>query len=205
MILHKFLTLTLLSGAVAAQGSIVGSKHDFSSASWNSGGEICRVCHTPHGKSSSLSAEKLLWNHNVSSATYTLYSSSSLKGGITQPQAASKRCLACHDGTIAVDAFDGGSGGTQYVTGDALVGTDLRATHPISVKWVHKKPYGSCSNCHDQHTSQLIDGPLPFPGGRVECTTCHEPHGKTPANPSGTHMLRVTMNLSQLCLRCHGM
>ncbi len=36
---------------------------------------------------------------------------------------------------------------------------------------------------------------LPLLEGRVSCTTCHDPHGKTPA--------QLRLNAAQLCQDCH--
>jgi len=35
-------------------------------------------------------------------------------------------CLSCHDGVTALDAFDGGAGTSDPMTGSAALGTDLR-------------------------------------------------------------------------------
>ncbi|HHN75185.1 MAG TPA: hypothetical protein ENK10_08165, partial [Acidobacteria bacterium] len=115
---------------------IRGSKHDFTSASWNPTGEICRVCHVPHDQGRETGLIGLLWNHELSQANYQLYSSELLENNPEQPRTASKQCLCCHDGTVALDAFDGNAG-SHYMTGLSLIGTDLRATHPISIAWSH--------------------------------------------------------------------
>ena len=91
---------------------ILNSPHDFSNTSWNITGEICVVCHAPHDRA--LAQQRylngLLWNHDVTQATFTMYDSSwssSLKGAQSaQPDGIAKLCLGCHDGTIAVDSFD---------------------------------------------------------------------------------------------------
>ncbi len=96
--------------AVAIAG-IELSKHDFTLSGWNTAGEICNVCHTPHEGDMSLDAP--LWDHELTTVvTYGLYSSGTLTETAGQPTSGvSKLCLSCHDGTIAVDAF-GGAGGT---------------------------------------------------------------------------------------------
>src|ERR1041385_334859 len=60
--------------------------------------EVCIFCHTPHRAT----GEQPLWNHAGSAATYTPYSSSTLKAAVGQPTGASKLCLSCHDGTVAL-------------------------------------------------------------------------------------------------------
>ena len=59
------LLLTLTSLSVTA-GTITNSAHDFTTKGWNTTGEICVVCHTPHGADTSVTVAPL-WNS--SSAT----------------------------------------------------------------------------------------------------------------------------------------
>lgn len=181
---------------------IRGSQHDFSSKSW-SGGEICKVCHTPHNADIGI-VEAPLWNHQTTTATYQLYESSTLLSHTEQPRGPSKICLSCHDGTVAVDSFGGNTGSTQ-ISGNAMIGTDLRDDHPVSIHWKHKPgPWGpntpSCLSCHNLGGSIAVVAPLPFPGGYVECSTCHDVHGTEANYP---HLLRMWNDRSSLCLYCH--
>lgn len=187
---------------ISGQG-INGSVHDFSAQGW-SAGEICVVCHTPHGASTVVTP---LWNHELSSATYTIYSSSTLDGPIQSPGRASKLCLSCHDGTIAVDSFGGASGGT-FITGDASMGIDLSDDHPIGVEWHHQTlgDDGECSNCHVTIPIKSTDMPLPFykengTRAKVECSSCHDPHDNV--DVANGYLLRESQVGSALCLHCH--
>src|ERR1051326_4728424 len=83
--------------------TVLATKHDLSVA--GSGtikatieSEVCFFCHTPHRGT----GQTPLWNHTLSSVTYTPYSSSTAKATIGQPTGASKLCLSCHDGTVAI-------------------------------------------------------------------------------------------------------
>ena len=189
-------------GVVLAEG-ITGSVHDFSSQGW-SGGEICKVCHTPHNADTTVTP---LWNHELSSATYTLYSSPTLDGPIHPPGRPSKLCLSCHDGTVAIDSFNGTAGGS-FISGNALIGTDLSDDHPVGVEWSHQTLEGgssaSCARCHNMHDSSF-KMPLPFyeEGGtpRVECSTCHDPHDDVPS--TNGKLLRKPLAGSEICLHCH--
>lgn len=61
--------------------------------------EICVFCHTPHNANPKVP----LWNHAPSAAgNYTPYESLTLDAAVGQPDGASKLCLGCHDGTVAV-------------------------------------------------------------------------------------------------------
>ena len=44
--------------------TIVGSAHDFSDDSWNTTGQICLVCHTPHNADVTVNNAPL-WNHET--------------------------------------------------------------------------------------------------------------------------------------------
>lgn len=133
------LTVGGFSGAALADGlgnGIVGSPHDFSSEAWNFRGEICRVCHVPHdhNKNWELFSNGLLWNHQLSAATYQMYAE---EGSMNpdfanyidgawdpEPTGVSKLCLGCHDGTVGIDQFDRNSGAAGSSTGTATVFID---------------------------------------------------------------------------------
>jgi predicted CXXCH cytochrome family protein len=193
------LIVLLMSGCCIALADIGGSGHDFSGRGWGTT-EICIFCHTPHNaKTPQLTA---LWNHESTAASYTLYSSPTMHQQPEQPRDASKICLSCHDGTVAIESY-GGRTGTHSMTGDANLGTDLSNDHPVSVLWDHQTNSGGnslwCTNCHLSHSQPSYVG-LPFYNGYLECSTCHDPHNKFPAY---TKMLRKSLAGSALCQSCH--
>jgi len=196
-LIYSFLFMIMPSIAVAG---IAGSAHDFSATGW-SGGQICIACHTPHNSDSSI-IDAPLWNHQLSSATYTVYTSQTMDVMQEQPHGPSKLCLSCHDGTIALDQF-GGLPGSTYIGGAANLKTDLSDDHPVSVEWIHQTLETSntfCFNCHFGAPSQLVFY-RPNPNGPiwVECSTCHDVHNST----NLPNLLRRTMADSELCLTCH--
>lgn len=118
--------------------------------------QVCVFCHTPHGATAVPGAP--LWNRQLSGATYTTYTSSSLDavrvaGQLDQPAGSSRLCLSCHDGTLAIGqvnvrggqqnvsiAMTGTGAGGVMPAGDGLttgytrnLGTDLTNDHPISL------------------------------------------------------------------------
>lgn len=193
-------SLMFAMSAASAQG-ITGSEHDFSSAGWNSTGEICIVCHTPHAADMTV-ADSPLWNHEVTTATFTLYSSSTLDAtDLAQPAGVSKLCLSCHDGTVALDSF-GGTTGTTNLTGDALIGTDLSDDHPVSFTYntTLANTDGELFDPSTKTTSLggTIDADLLF-GNKMECASCHDVHDSA----GNTKLLRISNASSALCLTCH--
>ena len=191
-----------IPGASALE-SIIGSKHDLSASGPGplkaaTESEICLFCHTPHHAN-----QVPLWNHTLSTATYVPYSSSTAKATIGQPTGASKLCLSCHDGTVALGmvsnrktpiAMQGSS--STIPPGSTSLGTDLSDDHPISF------PYNSA--LASAHNGQLKDPTVltgkvhPDHNSELQCTSCHDPHN----NEFGKFLL-VNNTASALCLTCH--
>lgn len=196
--LFVFTLAIFVAGSLFGQG-ITGSAHDFSGSGW-AGGEICLPCHTPHNADTTV-ASAPLWNHEVTAATFTLYSGLDMQAAdLGQPDGVSKLCLSCHDGTVALDNYGGATGGTNFVS-TGLVGTDLSNDHPVSFTY----DATLVTNDGELHpitaTSGLggtISSDLLF-GGKVECSSCHDVHNK-----DGNASLLVKSNAaSALCLTCH--
>ena len=190
-----------------AGAAITGSIHDFSAEGW-SGGQICYVCHTPH--MGAVNVDAPLWNHTISTAVYTTYSSSTMDVPVGQPTMGSysRMCLSCHDGSIAIDSF-GGTGGARMIQDYANLGTDLSDDHPIGIQWVHQTQSNDstpCVSCHDLFSIGLV---VPgnelkffgFLGNRtVECFSCHDVHNSTVMD---VKLLRKPLANSEICMHCH--
>jgi len=196
-------SMALAGFAGTANAQITNSDHDFSSYSW-SGGEICKPCHTPHF--ANYDAGKL-WNHALTNATYTLHDGSTGTAAADLDKV-SRLCMSCHDGTVALDSF-GGTTGSNYIPGSALIGTELRDDHPIGSKAIY--PTTTSTSFNPQNASHQIPGtwgslrlyPWVDPTNTTQyvvgCKTCHDPHN------SGNygHMLRFSNASSHVCLTCH--
>ncbi|MBA4366935.1 MAG: cytochrome C [Desulfobacterium sp.] len=201
--------LLSLSDPIFLQADIRYTHHDFSY--WgafvypegNPNLEICIYCHTPHGAiTEGAAANAPLWNHTVTSATYSLYASPTLNAVSEQPGGISKICLSCHDGTVAVDSHSGRSGevylgppGSGFGHEGGYLGTDLQNDHPISIA------YNSALVSQDNGLRDPLSTPSGLPSGgtitadmlfngRIECSSCHDVH--VPRYDSST-----------VCLGCH--
>ena len=208
-----FSVLALLAGfsGVSIAG-IQGSVHDFSGFSF-AGGQICLPCHTPHNAVSNAAP---LWNHELSTATYNLYSSPSMDATVNQPTGASKLCLSCHDGTVAVDSF-GGQSGTIFIgafNGDADLTTDLSNDHPIS--FVYDTALATTDpGLFDPSTTIVTIGSGAFSktgsitavmleNNVLQCQSCHSVHNDFVAGTAiSDALLKITIGGSELCLTCH--
>jgi predicted CXXCH cytochrome family protein len=186
----------LCTCVTGADAGIAGSGHDLSGKGWGTN-EICIFCHTPHNADRTISGAPL-WNHQVTTATFTLYGSPSLKKAPEQPGGVSRLCLSCHDGTVAVDNFGGRTGGSHFVSTQNNLTTNLSDDHPVSILWDHQTQQTACVNCHNFRSS--APRVIPFFDGRVECASCHEPHNKA----ADVNMLRKSLSKSAICLHCHG-
>jgi len=242
-VLIGVLAAMLVAGMSAVVlAAITGSAHDFTdgykgkgdgsaagtavSEAWNGRNEICRVCHVPHdhGRASQRYLNGLLWNHGVSSATYTMYNnawSSTITGAQSaQPDGTAKLCLSCHDGSVAIDTFDKYAGGAVLFDGSATGydagfkmtpfadggNLDLRGTHPISIQFPAGQT-GDGKNFTVPGTATWASGDTvasTLDNDKVQCSTCHDVHNQE--SVAGTHLLRQAQTGSTpsgLCLTCH--
>lgn len=193
--------LLLATGGTAFGQNITGSAHDFSGEAWNTTGEICVVCHTPHFADISVT-DAPLWNHQVTTAVYTIYGSATLDAtDVGQPQGISLLCLSCHDGTVALDNFGGNTAGTNFIPVTANVGVDISDDHPLSFTFDD-----ALASADGELATPSID-PSGLGGtiaadmlfnNQLECGTCHDVHDDT-NNP----FLRIDNAASALCLTCH--
>ncbi len=100
-----FIIMVGSPAALFGQG-IVGSAHDFNTGignGWYTSDQICIPCHVPHNADTSVAAAPL-WNHEVTVATFTPFSSATMDAIVGQPDESSKLCLSCHDGTVGIDS-----------------------------------------------------------------------------------------------------
>jgi len=206
--------------------SATGSPHNFvdnigvgeiGAFGWNRPEEICRVCHVPHDhdRAQNYGQWGLLWNHEVTTATFSMYASATLDGSMaSQPTGTSKMCLGCHDGTVGIDTFDQYSGQTVFmkdynlnsVVPGSSFGGNLMSTHPISIEYDPVADPGLHPVTNLMGASGTILDVLD--GGRVQCSSCHDIHDQPGESVPGTHLLRVSQRASQgsasgLCLTCH--
>ena len=191
LIISVGISLSLASVSGVTMAEIIGSAHDF-----GTGG--CASCHTTHKSGGDGSTP--LWDHEITTATFTLYSSDTLDAIINDPtDFGSKLCLSCHDGTVAIDSF-GGVTGTEFITGPSNLDTDLSDDHPISFIYNTalasadgelKDPVTENSGLGGTIQEDLLVNDL------LECNSCHNIHS------SNTKLLVKSNAGSDLCLTCH--
>jgi predicted CXXCH cytochrome family protein len=192
------LLVLVLAPASRSDAGIAGTNHDLSARGWGTN-EICVFCHTPHNANTAVAGAPL-WNHKVTTAAFTLYSSPTFNGSasIGQPDGNSKLCLSCHDGTVALDSYAARTG-TNFISGGALLDTALNNDHPISFTYDAALATADGGLVTPADAS-WVDGAhtVPLYSGKLQCGTCHSVHDN-----SNGRFLRMSNAGSALCLKCH--
>jgi predicted CXXCH cytochrome family protein len=205
----QIILLAALLGFRVSGESIINTVHNLSV---NGPGTIkatteknaCIFCHTVHRAG----GVTPLWNHSMSSVSnYVVYSSQRLSDmnlTIPQPNGASRLCLSCHDGTVALGSVSSGApqismqgGVTTLPVGDATwIGTDLSKDHPISFVYdsaLAARDLDVNDPAHLSTKAVRMDSQ-----NRLQCTACHDPH-----NDQFGNFLVMDNTGSALCLVCH--
>lgn len=186
----------------ASAASVLDSKHNLSGTGpgdVRALGEdrVCIFCHTPHRAR----AQAPLWNRRDSTTVYTPYDSPTLHASPGQPTGASKLCLSCHDGTIAMGDLLSESapipmaGGGFMPPGKGLLGTDLRDDHPISFDYTD-----TLGRAPANYTAPTTWDPRVSldANQELQCTTCHDPH-----DDQWGQFLVMNNENAMLCRQCH--
>jgi hypothetical protein len=130
---------------------------------------VCTFCHTPH---KAITTE-LLWNHTLSSATFS-WDIAKTTAGTTFPtfvgdsyKGPTAKCLSCHDGSVAVGdiAWFGESAPVSIIGADGTDMTNLKhgagdpmnvgllgsmkGNHPVAMPY----PYGNTANIYNGVTT----------------------------------------------------
>ncbi|MEK9133919.1 MAG: cytochrome c3 family protein [Pseudomonadota bacterium] len=161
--------------------------------------ELCIFCHAPHMARRDI---PYLWNRADSTVSYTTYESSTLYASVGQPSGASKMCLSCHDGTIALGEVLTRAaeipfvGGIRFLPpGATLLGTNISDDHPVSFRYD-----GALAAAKGEFVapSSLTGAVRLDKEGLLQCTACHDPH-----DDANGKFLVVPNNFTALCTACH--
>jgi len=175
--------------------------------------EVCKFCHVPH------SAEEPvpLWGHALSQAQYEtpqLRAGRGVTVPAPQPDGSSRLCLSCHDGTVALGDIAGESRPIPMAGGERLganrpghLGTDLSGSHPVSFVLRDQdadifdsesdmgfRPLGAIQSDDQVRLDEE---------GKMQCTTCHDPHSDRFYQPGRVPHFWVKATVTEVCLSCH--
>jgi len=204
-ILYILLFLFLCLPVFVFSQSIVNTVHNLSASvpgevKATSESEICIFCHTTH----TAKAQSPLWNKRDPGLSYTLYNSatsSTLHAQPGQPDGSSLLCLSCHDGTIALGnvlsrprEISFSRGISTMPAGKTNLGKDLSDDHPVS--FFYDASLAAVNN--ELKAPSSLQGLVKLENGKMQCTSCHDPHKNITTN-----FLVATTEYSNLCLSCH--
>lgn len=187
LLLSLALTASGIALAATPGAGIIGTRHDFATRINFLGSQVltpgvadvvgqCSFCHTPHSASST----SLLWNKTMSANTFTWNDATTTTGGTAFASMApgykgpTVKCLACHDGSVAVgdvamykgkvnpivNTFKVGDQPTDY-TGKTWTAADARpqykvgaggvmnGTHPVGMAY----PQGQAPSTYNATTT----------------------------------------------------
>lgn len=108
-------------------------------------------------------------------------------------------CLACHElGSDRISRHAGMHANSAAV--NCLTCHSMHASAPRELHLLAKNQLALCSTCHATQVSSFRNKPYAHRIGRggMDCSSCHEPHGR-PAAES----LRTTSAGEMPCLNCH--
>lgn len=219
--LPPFLAAVFTAAPVEAKLSVLSSPHNLSASGgrgtssgdpgviFSEEGQVCVFCHVPHKAMSGTP----LWSRGLPAETteYQPYAeSSTLKAKPGQPTGASRMCLSCHDGTIALNKYTGSPVLVdRHMPQDprpafnANLSIDLRDDHPISFLYTEALAAqgGLVSPSSLPGSVRLEDGVS------LECTACHDPHDNQYGNflvlNNGDPSKPDFQAGSPLCSTCH--
>lgn len=170
--------------------------------------EVCVFCHGGHVQE----AAGPLWNRSTAGApAYRPYESGTMASLAGQPDGATRMCLSCHDGTVAVGLRPERSG----LLGDDLgtlrkdqggLGTDLSGSHPVSVPYrdaAGRMALGSAQTRLRTAPAEVGARSLLDAAGKVQCTTCHDPHSDPSALGRDVPPFWKGDSYDEVCEACH--
>ncbi len=176
--------------------------------------EVCKFCHVPHNPVQAVP----LWGHALSGvANYDVPVLGRDRGQpqpAPQPDGASRLCLSCHDGTVALGDL-GGAGRQVPMAGaqrlekgrPGYLGTDLSGAHPVSFV----VPDGDRDDARGDMglrplASILSEGLVRLDReGKMQCTSCHDAHADRYYQAGQVPRFWVRPTVSEVCLACHAL
>src|SRR3990170_4720701 len=201
-------------------GSIANTRHNLSmvgivgisaalhDSSRNQYEEVCVYCHTPHGANQTATAP--LWNRTIKVTNYQTYNelgtSSLTQEVLDTPGGASLACLSCHDGQTAIDSIINMPGSGMALLSQATTQDTAFLNTWNNTDWNTPAGVIGSSLYFDTNANGRMDkAEIRTYEGRVECASCHDPHGVP--GTSGVFkptFLRVDNAAgSAVCLTCH--
>ena len=161
----------------------------------------CLYCHAPHS-----GLNRGLWNQQLTTQTYTTYTSNTEKNIGKQPTLgySSNQCLSCHDGTVAVGSTVAYGQITTHGSMHSadVFGSTMQSSHPFSMVTPLKDNIDLAASIVATGKTADATGAVKLIKGNVECISCHDPHVQA-KDPISQNFLVKDSSSGQLCLACH--
>ena len=111
-------------------------------------------------------------------------------------RAASETCISCHDrGTHA--SWKGSMHEARNLSCVTCHSIHSPKSEKAQLKTV--SVIQTCATCHKTEVAKVQRfGHMPVREGKMDCTTCHNPHGST-----NVRMLKVGNSVNEMCVSCH--
>lgn len=174
--------------------------------------EVCKFCHIPH----SPVVSQPLWGHVLSDVkgykTAKIRKSGGRVENAPQPDGASRLCLSCHDGTVALGEIGRSrrpismAGSQRMGQGrPGFIGTDLSGAHPISIPMPDTVSQDDAADMGIRPAGAIVADPSVHLDSNklMQCTTCHDPHSDSNYQPGRTPHFWVKPTVTEVCLSCH--
>jgi DmsE family decaheme c-type cytochrome len=142
-------------------------------------GQACETCHGP-GQAHVETGDK------TKIKRFTAMSAKDVNG----------TCLSCHTKGGHVN-FEGGMHDARNVSCATCHSVHNPKSERAQLKTV--TAVQTCQACHKQEAMKVQkSGHMPVREGKMDCTTCHNPHGST-----NVRMLKTGNTLNEMCASCH--
>ena len=175
------------------------------------GADTCVACHdeveksyldSPHGKASNPRAPAALHQCETCHGPGEKHlddptvNTSIRKFTKMAPREVTAVCLSCHTGTPHT-AWQGSAHDTR-----SLACTTCHSMHAPRSATAHLKANTEielCATCHKVQAAKINRSVhMPLIEGKMQCSSCHEPHGST-----NVRLLRVGNWINEACVSCH--
>lgn len=146
------------------------------------GERLCETCHGP-GKA-----------HSIAESP----SNKDIKSFKTLPAStANETCLNCHANKSTHLNWDGSKHNARKVSCVNCHTVHHSVSESFQLKTV--QAIDTCVKCHkDKSLKERKSSHMPLREGKMECTSCHSPHGS-----NNVKMLKVGNTVNELCVSCH--
>jgi predicted CXXCH cytochrome family protein len=105
-------------------------------------------------------------------------------------------CLSCHTKSSHAD-FEGGMHAARNLSCATCHSVHAPKSERAQLKTV--TAVETCQTCHKQEAMKVKkSGHMPVREGKMDCTTCHTPHGST-----NVRMLKTGNTINETCASCH--